>query len=84
MKRGVFIITGIILLIIGSAGGLFTGYIVVNSATQPTDYQPLKAGWGNLEPFEIGFIFIGILGFAILTHGAVNKQEIEASSKSHR
>lgn len=84
MKRRVFIITGIILLIIGSAGGLFTGSIAVNSATQPTGYQPLKAGWGNLEPFEIGFIFIGILGFAILTHGAVNKQEIEAASKSHR
>ncbi|MER5176369.1 MAG: hypothetical protein ABJB73_11445 [Candidatus Nitrosocosmicus sp.] len=84
MKRGVFIIIGIILLIIGTAGGLFTGYIVVNSAAQVTDFEPTKAGLGNMEPIEIGFIGIGIIGFALLTHGLVNKQEIEASSKSRR
>ena len=84
MKRGIFLGVGLALLILGSGSALFTGYIVVNSVAKPTEFQPAKAGWGNnLEPVEIGSILVAIIGFAIFTHGLVNKEEIMAS-KSHR
>ncbi|MGN6348004.1 MAG: hypothetical protein ACTHJ7_10480 [Candidatus Nitrosocosmicus sp.] len=85
MKRGIFLGIGLALLIIGSASALFTGYIVVNSVAKPTEFQPAKAGWGNnMEPIEIGSIFVAIIGYAIFIHGLVNKEEITASSKNHR
>jgi hypothetical protein len=85
MKRGIFLGVGLALLIIGSASALFTGYIVVNSVAKPTEFQPAKAGFGNnLEPIEMGSIMVAIIGYGLFIHGLVNKEEITASSKSHR
>lgn len=85
MKRGIFIGIGLALLIIGSAGGFYAGSIVVNSVSKPTEFQPAKAGWGNnMEPIEIGFILIAIIGYGVFIHGMVNKEEITASSKNQR
>ncbi len=85
MKSRVFKIIGIILLLIGASGGLYAGSIAVNSAAKPTQYEPAKAGWGtSMEYIEIGFIFIGIIGYAVLIHGLVNNPKKEITSKSYR
>jgi len=35
-----------------------------------------------MEFYEIGFVWFGIIGFALLVNGIVNKEEIEASRKN--
>jgi hypothetical protein len=83
MKRSIYIIIGAILVAIGFAGGLYSANIAVNSAVKPITFEPAKAGWGsNMYFAEIGFIGIGIIGFALLVNGLVNKEEIEASRKN--
>jgi hypothetical protein len=83
MRSGVYISIGAIMLIIGFAGGLYSGNIAVNSAAKPVTFEPAKAGWGNsMEIPEIGFILFGIIGFAILVYGLVNKKELAVSKKN--
>jgi hypothetical protein len=85
MKSRVYVIIGLILGIIGTAGGLYAGSIAVNSAVKPTEFGPAKAGWGsNMEFVEIGFIWIGIIGYGALIHGMVNNPAREVASKSYR
>lgn len=88
MNFKVFTIVGIVLLIIGIVGSIFTGMSVVKSYTAQTDYQPATTnGWGNGMPFvEIGFIGVAIVGLALMTHGLVNdpKKEIRSQSKFGR
>ncbi len=85
MKSRVYVVIGVILGIIGIAGGLYAGSIAVNSAVKPTEFGPAKAGWGtNMEFIEIGFIWIGIIGFGALVHGLVNNPARELPSKSYR
>ena len=71
------------MLIIGFAGALYTGNIAINSAAKPVTFEPAKAGWGNaMEIPEIGLILFGIIGFAILTYGLVNKKELASPTKT--
>ncbi len=88
MNYKIFSITGIILLIIGIAGALYTGNIVVKTFTQSTDFQPAtESGFlGSMAFLEMGFIAVAIIGLALMFHGIVNdpKKEIRSSSKSYR
>jgi L-asparagine transporter-like permease len=83
-----FSITGIILMIIGIAGALYTGNIVVKTFTQSTDFQPAtESGFlGSIAFVEMGFISVAIIGLTLMYHGIVNdpKKEIRSSSKSYR
>ena len=83
MRRSIYIIIGAIILAIGLAGGFYSANIAVNSAAKPVTFEPAKAGWGSsMEIPEIGFVLFGIIGFALLVNGLVNKEELEASRKN--
>ncbi len=88
MNYRIFVIIGIIFGVIGLAGGLYVGNIVVHSAVQNTDFSQSTSGGGvALEPVEIGFIAIGILGYALLAHGLFNdprKQVVSTTSRNYR
>jgi hypothetical protein len=88
MNYKILAIGGTILMLIGIAGALYTGNIVVKLFTQSTDFQPATtAGFQGIMPLvEIGFIAVAIIGLAIMFHGIVNdpKKEIRSSAKSFR
>ena len=88
MNYRMLAIGGIIVMIIGIAGALYTGNIVVKLFTQSTDFQPAtESGFQGIMPLvEIGFIGVAIIGLAIMFHGIVNdpKKELRTSAKSYR
>jgi hypothetical protein len=95
MKNKKFIITGLILLVVGFSVGIYAGSIaidnIVKSATESKSYSALSpAGTppatGQLVLTEEISFFVGIIGFGLLTHGLVNRSDDKVApmqSKSH-
>lgn len=85
MNYKIIALVGVVLMIIGIIGAIFTGMSVVKSFTAQTDYQPATTNnFGNGMAFvEIGFIGLAIVGLALMTHGLVNnpKKELRSQSK---
>ena len=84
MKNRKFIISGLILLIIGFSSGIYAGNIVIHdiikSATQSKSYSALAANGtppatAQMVVAEEISIFVGIIGFGLLTHGLVNRSD---------
>ncbi len=95
MKNRKFIITGLILLVVGFSSGVYAGSIAIDniiksttdsqsySALSPAGTPPATAQLVMAE--EISF-FVGIIGFGLLTHGLVNRYDDKVTpmqSKSH-
>ena len=85
MNYKIIALVGIVLMIIGIVGAIFTGMVVVKEYTAQTDYQPATTNsYGNGMPFvEIGFIGLATIGLALFTHGIVNdpKKELRTQSR---
>ncbi len=82
MKNRKFIIVGLILSVIGFSGGVYAGNIVIDSilksAEQSKSYSALGANGtppatAQMVVAEEVSIFVGIIGFGLLTHGLVNR-----------
>ncbi len=82
MKNKKFIISGLLLLIIGFSSGIYAGNIVIHdivkSATQSKSYSALSANGtppatAQLVMTEEISFFVGIIGFGLLVHGLVNR-----------
>jgi len=82
MKNKKFIISGLLLLIIGFSSGIYAGNIVIHdivkSATQSKSYSALSANGtppatAQLVMTEEISFFVGIIGFGLLAHGLVNR-----------
>lgn len=95
MKNRKFIITGLILLVIGFSIGTYAGSIaiddIIKSTTESQSYSALSPGGtpsatAQLVVIEEISFFVGILGFGLLTHGLVNRPDDKAApmqSESH-
>jgi hypothetical protein len=84
MKNRKFIIVGLILSVIGFSGGVYAGNIVIDgvikSAEQSKSYSALAANGtpqatAQMVVTEEVSIFVGIVGFGLLTHGLVNRSD---------
>jgi hypothetical protein len=95
MKNRKFIITGLILFVIGFSSGIYAGSIaidnIVKSTTESQSYSALSpAGTppatGQLVMAEEISFFVGIIGFGLLAHGLVNRSDDKVApmqSKGH-
>lgn len=88
MNYRILFIIGIIVMVIGIAGAMYTGDIVVKEYSQATEFMPATIqGFKGTSPYlEIGFIAVAIFGLALLSHGFVNdpKKELRTTSKGYR
>jgi hypothetical protein len=84
MKNRKFIIVGLILFIIGFSGGIYAGNIVIDnvikSAEESKSYSALAANGtppatAQMVVAQEISIFVGIIGFGLLTHGLVNRSD---------
>ena len=82
MKNRKFIISGLLLFIIGFSSGIYAGNIaihdIIKSAAQSKSYSALSANGtppatARLVLTEEISFFVGIIGFGLLAHGLVNR-----------